>query len=117
MSRIKKIQIYDPALCCSTGVCGVEPDQQLLKFASDVEWLKGQGIEVERYNLAQEPMSFVNNNTVRTLLEKCGQSVLPLILVDEIPVASGRYPSRDEMTFWMKMGAMPIQNVGGGCCG
>ncbi|MGK8719913.1 arsenic metallochaperone ArsD family protein [Pseudomonas aeruginosa] len=21
------IQIYDPALCCSTGVCGVEVDQ------------------------------------------------------------------------------------------
>lgn len=116
MSKIKMVQIYDPALCCSTGVCGVEPDQQLLAFAADVEWLKQQGVEVERYNLAQQPMEFVNNPTVKTLLEQSGMGVLPLIIVDGLPVASGRYPTRDEMNFWRMMGAMPIQNVGGGCC-
>ncbi|NLC23313.1 MAG: arsenic metallochaperone ArsD family protein, partial [Oxalobacter sp.] len=55
---------------------------------------------------------------VKALLEKSGPGVLPLIIVDEIPVVSGRYPTRDEMNFWRMMGAMPIQSVcGSGCCG
>ncbi|MFG8090752.1 arsenic metallochaperone ArsD family protein, partial [Pseudomonas aeruginosa] len=51
------IQIYDPALCCSTGVCGVEVDQSLVTFASDVEWAIRQGANVQRFNLAHEPQA------------------------------------------------------------
>ena len=46
------IQIFDPALCCSTGVCGVEVDQNLVNFAADVDWAKQHGAQVERFNLA-----------------------------------------------------------------
>ena len=49
------IQVFDPALCCSTGVCGVEADQKLIDFAADVSWLKSQGGTIERFNLAQNP--------------------------------------------------------------
>ena len=28
------IQVFDPALCCSTGVCGVDVDQYLVGFAA-----------------------------------------------------------------------------------
>jgi len=48
------IQIFDPALCCSTGVCGVEADQALISFAADVDWAKQNGAHVERFNLAQQ---------------------------------------------------------------
>ena len=48
------IQIFDPALCCSTGVCGVEVDQALVSFAADVDWAKQNGAQVERFNLAQQ---------------------------------------------------------------
>ena len=37
---MKTIQIFDPALCCSTGVCGVEADQALISFAADVDWVE-----------------------------------------------------------------------------
>ncbi|MEI6758670.1 MAG: arsenic metallochaperone ArsD family protein, partial [Chlorobium sp.] len=30
---MKKIQVFDPALCCTTGVCGVDVDQALVTFA------------------------------------------------------------------------------------
>ncbi len=30
------IQIFDPTLCCSTGVCGVEVDQTLVRFARNL---------------------------------------------------------------------------------
>ena len=49
------IQVFDPALCCSTGVCGVDVDQGLVTFAADVEWAAQKGARVERFNLAQQP--------------------------------------------------------------
>ncbi|MEH0164871.1 arsenic metallochaperone ArsD family protein [Roseateles microcysteis] len=30
------IQIYDPALCCSSGVCGQEVDASLVQASADI---------------------------------------------------------------------------------
>ena len=46
-----KVQVFDPAMCCSTGVCGPSVDPVLPRFAADLEWLKSKGVQVERYNL------------------------------------------------------------------
>jgi len=53
---MKNVQILDPAMCCSSGVCGTEVDQALVEFAVDVDWLRKQGVTVERFNLAQQEM-------------------------------------------------------------
>lgn len=116
MSKIKNIKIYDPALCCSTGVCGVEPDKQLLIFAADLEWIKGQGVAVERFNLAQQPMEYATNPMVKELLASSGMQVLPLLFVDDKVALSGRYPSRMEMEMWTTMGPLTIAAGGGSCC-
>ncbi len=55
---MKTLTVFDPAMCCSTGVCGSDVDQVLVDFSADVQWLKSRGVQVERYNLAQQPMSF-----------------------------------------------------------
>ena len=55
-----KIEVYDGAMCCSTGVCGVDVDQALVNFAADVEWAKQQGVKIERFNLGQQPLQFAN---------------------------------------------------------
>lgn len=34
------IQIFDPALCCSSGVCGTQVEQGLVTFAADLAWAK-----------------------------------------------------------------------------
>ncbi len=94
------IQIFDPALCCSTGVCGVEVNQDLARFAADLDWVRRNGARVERFNLAQEPLAFVNQPTVKAVLEQSGQSSLPLTLVNGAIHCSGRYPSRDELAAW-----------------
>ena len=52
-------------MCCSTGVCGPHVDPQLPRFAADLEWLRNQGLEVARYNLAQQPRVFVETETVK----------------------------------------------------
>jgi AhpD family alkylhydroperoxidase len=104
---MKKLQVFDPALCCSTGVCGVDVDQALVGFAADVDWAKQNGAQIERFNLAQQPLAFAENATVKAFLESAGQEGLPLFLVDGAEVLSGRYPSRDELVKWLGLTTTP----------
>lgn len=104
---MKRLQVFDPALCCSTGVCGVDVDQALVSFSADVEWAKQNGAQIERFNLAQQPLAFVENATVKRFLESSGQEGLPLILLDGAVALSGRYPSRDELSDWLGIAAAP----------
>jgi hypothetical protein len=88
------IQVFDPDLYCSTGVCGVEVDQELVGFSADVDWAKQNGVQIERFNLAQQPMVFAENQLVKGYLERSGEEALPLILVDGEVALAGRYPQR-----------------------
>lgn len=91
-----KLVIFDPAMCCSTGVCGPSVDPALAQFASDLEALKCAGVAVERFNLGQEPAAFVGNPVVAAAIR--GRSdALPLLLLDGRVVAEGAYPSRGEL--------------------
>ncbi len=63
------VQVFDPPMCCSTGICGPYVDPQLVRFAADLDWLKSQGVSVERFNLAQQPGAFVEDVEVKTALE------------------------------------------------
>ena len=75
------ITVYDPPMCCSTGVCGAEVDQRLVTFAADLDWLKSTGVAVRRINLAQEPQEFVAHPEIRALMDRLGGDALPAILI------------------------------------
>jgi len=114
------IQIFDPALCCSTGVCGVDVDQQLVSFSADVDWAKQNGAQIERFNLAQQPMAFAENAIVKGFLERSGQEALPLVLVDGEVALAGRYPNRAELARWagiVQAATDPVKPAGGCCSG
>lgn len=117
------IQVFDPALCCSTGVCGVEVDQHLVTFAADVAWAQGQGAQVERFNLSQQPLAFAQNDIVKGLLERTGQAALPITLVQGQLALAGRYPSRNDLVRWAGLASAPAPAqaaasccAGGRCC-
>ena len=82
---MKTLQVYDPALCCSSGVCGVDVDQTLVDFAADLNWLKQQGVAVTRFNLAQQPLAFAQEAAVKAALDAGGAEALPVLLVDCLP--------------------------------
>ncbi|MDP1558982.1 MAG: arsenite efflux transporter metallochaperone ArsD [Nitrosomonas sp.] len=113
------IHVFDPALCCSSGVCGADADRELISFSADVDWVKQQGTAIERFNLAQQPMAFADNSTVKAFLERSGAEALPLILVDGEVALAGRYPQRSELARWA---GIPLQeeveesSCCGGCC-
>lgn len=91
------ISVYDPAMCCSTGLCGPGVDPRLLQVARDLRRLEAEGIIVERFNLAQQPGAFVQNARVAGLLQAFGEKALPATLINGDVFVYGRYPSRDEV--------------------
>jgi len=93
---MSKLEVYDPPMCCSSGVCGPSVDQVLPRFAADLKWLEGQGVEVARFNLAKQPGAFAGNEAVKRALEEGGDG-LPLILVDGRIVSHAVYPTRKEL--------------------
>lgn len=121
---MKTIQVFDPALCCSSGVCGTDVDQALVTFSADVNWAKQQGLVIERLNLAQQPMAFAENAAVRGLLERSGESALPITLVDGEVAFAGRYPTRADLARWLgsaapaleALAAEPPAAKSGSCC-
>ena len=102
-----KLQVFDPAMCCSTGVCGPSVDPALPRFAADLEWLKSKGLEVERHNLAQEVAAFTGNPMVKTALNSRGSKCLPILLLDGTIVAEGAYPTREELARLAKVDIEP----------
>ncbi|WP_372594949.1 arsenite efflux transporter metallochaperone ArsD [Actinotalea sp.] len=117
------IEVFEPAMCCSTGVCGPEVPQELVSFSADLDWLRSQGAEVARHNLASEPAAFAGKPAVLEFLQVSGSEGLPLVLVNGAIAMAGRYPSRAELTRWAGTAqAEPTPSplpmaAAGGCCG
>ncbi len=116
-----KIQVFDPVLCCSTGVCGTEVDQDLVDFSANVDWLRRAGGQVERFNLAQQPMAFAEDPVAKAFLERSGAEGLPLILLDGEIAMAGRYPTRKELARFAGIrdasGEIAVPEVKAGGCG
>ena len=95
---MKTIKIYEKPMCCSTGACGPQVDNVLLRFASDIEWLRSQGYPVARYNLAHQPQAFLDNPEVQRAIKEQGTEVLPLVLIDDRLVCTRGYPRREALS-------------------
>jgi hypothetical protein len=120
------VQVFDPPLCCSSGVCGADVDDALVSFAADAQWLITQGVSVSRHNLAQEPVVFAAHPRVAELLAAGGAGTLPVTIIGGEVMSFGRYPTRDELARWTGVdasAARPLAGRGlnvvagtGGCC-
>ncbi|MFP4601287.1 MAG: arsenite efflux transporter metallochaperone ArsD [Persicimonas sp.] len=117
----KKLTVFDPSMCCSTGVCGPDVDQELVRFSADLEWLGKRGVNVERFNLSQEPGAFAEDSDAKSLLESDGEAGLPLFKVDGQVKAHGEYPSRDVLAEWFGVeddsANTSKADESAGCCG
>ena len=110
------LQVFAPPMCCSTGVCGPSIDPELARFSSDLEWLKAQGVEVRRFNLAQNPGAFVEHTAVQQALATRGNDCLPLLLVDDRVAVEGAYPSRETLAALTGVVIRKLA-VSAACCG
>jgi hypothetical protein len=92
-----KVEIYDPAMCCSSGLCGPVVDPVLVKVNEAMLALQKQNVEVVRFNLSQQPKDFMNNKTVVDLLHKNGKKVLPVTIVNGEVIKTEKYPTYEDL--------------------
>jgi len=114
----RRVELFEPAMCCQTGVCGPSVDQQLIDVREDLRWVEGLGATVARHNLSSDPDAFVANPKVTGLMAAFGDGALPALLFDGEIALHGRYPSRDELAGLLGAAApQPLQlAVGGDAC-
>ena len=92
-----KIQIYDPAMCCASGMCGPSIDPALVKMNDAILALKKQGVMVERYDLARQMKAFTANKTIANLLRDVGKKALPITVVNGEVFKTGEYPLYEDL--------------------
>jgi sulfur carrier protein ThiS len=122
-----KIEIYDPAMCCSTGVCGPSVDPELVRIQDALRQIQKQAPEVvvQRFGLSADPQAFVANAAVSGLLKSEGPECLPVVFVDGEVVTKGRYPNDEQIQAILKGAGVAVTlgekkksacKCGPGCC-
>ena len=97
---MNKVEIFDPAMCCSTGVCGPSVDPELTRVASVVYSLEKKGFNIKRYQLTSDPDKFAENDEITRIFQEKGPDALPVILVNDQVVRVESYPTNEEFAEW-----------------
>lgn len=92
-----RIKLYDPPMCCPTGLCGPTVDPVLLDINEAIIALKADGIVVERYSLNSQPQAFLNNPEILRMVRERQMAALPITVVDGKIAKTGKYPTLQEM--------------------
>lgn len=100
MPTPRALTVFDPPMCCSSGLCGPDVDPTLVRFSDALFWLARHGVRVTRHNLAQEPGAFVAHEAVIAALRQRGEACLPIVIANGEIVSSGAYPERDALASW-----------------
>ena len=107
---MKKLQIFEGAMCCSTGLCGIGVDPELLRVSTVFNSLKKNGVEVKRFNLSDSPQEFVDNKVVNKFINEKGIDEFPITLLDGVIVLTSKYPTNEELA---KLLEVPMSFLGG----
>ena len=123
---MSKIQIFEPAMCCQSGVCGPNVNPQLLRITTVVNNLKNEGIIVDRFNLSSNPQNFVSNSTIREVLQKEGVKALPITMLNDEIIKKSEYLTNEEFAKYLEIPMEKVLksrsqksngcNCKGGCC-
>lgn len=112
------VKVYDPAVCCSTGVCSPDADATIAQFTAALDKAKKAGVAVDRFTLAHQPAEYVSNSTVKDLLDREGVECLPIVFVDNEIISKGDYPARDVLFARLGIADGPdAAPVASACCG
>lgn len=120
---MKKMKIFEPAMCCPTGLCGVGVDPELLRISTVLETLKKNGVSVDRFNLSSAPAEFITDPVINAYINQKGTEGLPAVMVDGTIVIESRYPTDEEFAALLDLPAdllgrpaQPAEESGGCCC-
>jgi len=95
------VEIFDPPLCCPTGMCGPTIDQTLLDLNEMIQALQAQGVSVARYQMTSHPNAFLNNAEVMKIVLEKQMEALPITVVQGKVIKTQAYPSLEEVNTYL----------------
>ena len=103
-----ELTLYEEAMCCSTGVCGPDPDDELVEVSAALDQLEAEfDVDVSRANMQHNIEQFLETQQIADLVEEHGPSILPITVVDDEIVAKEAYLSYDELASTIENSAGP----------
>ena len=91
------VELFDPPMCCPTGLCGPTLDQTLLDINEMILALQAEGLTVARYQMTGQPQAFLSNPDVMRLVREQQMAALPITAVRGQVVKVGAYPTLTEI--------------------
>src|SRR5512136_86970 len=91
------VELFDPPMCCPTGLCGPTLDQTLLDVNEMILALQADGVTVARYQMTGQPQAFLSNTEVMRRVREQQMAALPITVVRGQVVKVGAYPTLTEM--------------------
>ena len=95
------VEIFDPPMCCPTGICGPTIDQTLLDLNEMIMALQTQGVSVARYQMTSHPNVFLGNAEVMKLVREQQMAALPITVVGGKVIKTKTYPSLAEVKTYL----------------
>jgi disulfide oxidoreductase YuzD len=91
--------VYEGAMCCASGVCGPEPDRELIEFNETLKKLTREfdGLKITRASLTFNALLFSVNKEVLQLVKENGQEILPITTINGEIVAKQKYLKYSEL--------------------
>lgn len=114
----KKIEIFEPGMCCPSGLCGPSVDLEILRISTVVKMLEKNNVDIKRYNLISNTSEFISNKVINDMIKEKGEQVLPVTIVDGKVEKQGVYPTNDDFTKWTGISVeQSMPKIRRGCCG
>jgi hypothetical protein len=95
------VEIYDPPMCCPTGLCGPTLDQTLLDVSDMILTLEADGVAVARYQMTTSPQKFMANMEIMRLVREQQMAALPITAVNGQVIKVGAYPTLSEVQTYL----------------
>ena len=94
----KELIIYEGVMCCSSGVCGPEPDKKLIDFNNALRKLKNdEELNVVRASLSHDLSMFLDNKEIFQIVKENGPSVLPIVTLNGKIMSKRNYLTYEEI--------------------
>ena len=91
------VEIFDPPMCCPTGLCGPTLDETLLDLNEMILILQSERVQVARYQMTSHPQAFLSNTDVMRLVREKQMAALPITIVRGKVIKVGEYPTLAEI--------------------
>lgn len=92
--------VYEGAMCCSTGVCGPEPDRDLIVFSETVKRLQseyGERLTIMRASLTFNSLIFMAHPEIARMVKEKGPEILPITTINGELIAGQKYLPYEEL--------------------